>query len=129
MPVQSRIEKLTTAQDVIDGVRKRFTPGKVYVVAGKRYTTEQIVAMYQTQLAALEAVRQAWIAWQEALADERKLRRPMVRFTVDLKRVVHGHWGLGAFGDFGWQPPKKPGPKTVKAKLAGVEKRRKNKQR
>jgi hypothetical protein len=127
MPVQSRIEKLTTAQDVISGVKKRFTPGRSYMVAGKSYTTEQIIACYEAQLAALEAVRLAYIAWQVALHDERKLRKPTIRFTVDLKTVVQSNWGTSAFGDFGWKAPKKPGPKTVKAKLAGVEKRRKNK--
>jgi hypothetical protein len=127
MPVQSRIEKVSTARDVIAGVKKRFTPGAAQVVCGKTFTTEQIIARYEAQLAALEQVRLAYIAWQGALLAERKLRKPMIALTLDLKRFVNGNFGPSAFGDFGWKPPKKPGPKTVKAKLAGVEKRRKNK--
>jgi hypothetical protein len=129
MPVQSRIEKLVTAQDVIHGLKKRLEPGATHLVGGKRFTTEQLIARYEAQLAALEAVRQAWIAWQMALDAERKLRKPTIGLTLDLKNFVSVHFGLGAYGDFGWKAPKKPGPKTVKAKLAGVEKRRKNRQR
>lgn len=129
MPVQSRLEKLNNAREVIRGVKKRFEPGRTYPFHGVRLTGEEIIARFEAQLVALDAVRAAWAAWQKALGAERKLRKPLIELTTHLKRLVLMQWGPQAFVDFGWEPPKKPGPKTVKAKLAGVEKRRKNKQR
>jgi hypothetical protein len=125
MPVQTTIEKITNAQDVIRGVKKHFAKAKVVSVWGKSYAPAEIVAFYEGQLAAIEGVRLAYIAWQEALDVERKLRKPAIAMTRGLKNVVWSQRGVNAFGDFGWPRPKKPGPKTIKSKLAGVEKRRK----
>jgi hypothetical protein len=126
MPVQSVIEKVTTAQSAIEGIGKRFSPSVTYFVGGREYTKAQMIALYEEQLAAIADVRDKYIAWQGALARERKLRTPVREFTVQLKTTVHSKLGTRAFPDFGWTVPRKPGPKSVKAKLAGVEKRRKN---
>jgi hypothetical protein len=127
VPVQSKLEKISIAQNVIRGIKKTLAPGEKRSIGGVVYTREELIARYEDHLAKLEAIRQAWAAWQEALAAERSLRKPMTDLTYHLKQTVHGRWGVRRFGDFGWEVPKKPGPKTVKAKLAGVEKRRKNK--
>ena len=123
MSVQARLEKVTTANGVITGVRNRLMGEKVLWVGGRKLTPAGLIALYEEQLAALEQVRQAWIAYQVALAAERQLRRPMQSLTVDVKNTVTMLLGENGFPEFGWKKPKKPGPKTVKSKLAGVEKR------
>ena len=57
-----------------------------------------------------------------AASRERKIGREVARFTQNFKVAVTVHCGSSAevLGDFGWKVPKKPGPKTTAAKLAGV---------
>ena len=123
MPVQSLLEKVTTAKDVIRGVRKLFGDRPFVWLHGKKATPAEIIARYEEHLASMERVRQARIAYDVALDAERRLRRPMQGLTLAVKAAVLGELGGGVFPEFGWPKPKKPGPKTVKAKLAGVEKR------
>ena len=123
MPVQSKIEKTTTARDVITGVKKRYAGVKTVTVWGKVYTPDEVIAFYEEHLAAIDDVRLKRIAWEVALEVERKMRKPALAMTKGLKTEVYSRFGRNAFGDFGWKRPKKPGPKTVKGKLAGVEKR------
>jgi hypothetical protein len=123
MPVQSKIEKITTAGDVITGVKKRYAGVKTVTVWGKVYTPDEIIAFYEKHLAAIDDVLVKRIAWEVALELERKMRKPAIAMTLGLKTDVHNRFGRNAFADFGWKRPKKPGPKTVKGKLAGVQKR------
>ena len=75
------------------------------------------------RLAAIQRVRQAHADYQAALAAERRMRKPMQALTVDVRRAVMRELSPSGFPDFGWKTPRKPGPKTVASKLAGVEKR------
>jgi len=129
MPVQARLEKVTTANDVIKGVRRRLMHMPVIPLGGRKLTPDALVALYEAQLAAIERVRQAWSAYQQALFEERRLRKPMQAMTVHVKNAVMMELGPDGYPDFGWKTPKKPGPKTVKAKLAGVQKRAAKKRR
>ena len=123
MTVQARLEKVTAATDVVAGVKKHLAKRAFVWVAGKKLTPAAVIAMYEKQLAAIEAVRQAHGRYKLALAAEKRLRRPMQAFTVSLKGMVMNELGPANARDFGWKAPGKPGPKTVEAKLAGVEKR------
>jgi hypothetical protein len=123
MAIQSRIEKLTTARDVSQGVSKLLADRDVLTVAGKAVTPAEILARYQAQMAAMDRVRETWVVYKTALAAEKRMRRPMQKLTVDLKQTVWVELGPEKFPAFGWKKPKKPGPKTVASKLAGVQKR------
>ena len=123
MPVATKLEKVTTAQGVIAGVRKRFGNRPFVWLSGKKVAPDEIIGRYEAHLAAMERVRQADIAHQAALLEERRMRKPMQELTSSVKRTVLGELGGDRYPDFGWKRPKPPGPKTVKGKLAGVEKR------
>lgn len=128
MPVQSKLEKMTTARNVIAGLKKRFGSVPFMMVSGKKYKPAEVIAFYERHLAAIEDVRKKWAAWQLALRAERAMRKPAIAMTLGLKASVSNRFGFDAYADFGWSRPKKPGPKTVQAKLAGVEKRAKKRQ-
>jgi hypothetical protein len=128
MPVQSKLEKQEIARGAIRGVKKRFGGFAGVMIHGKKYTPAEIVAFYEKHLAAMEDIRKTWIAWQLAIRAERALRRPAATMTLGLRTVVRQQFGLEAYADFSWPKPKKPGPKTVRAKLAGVQKRAKKRQ-
>lgn len=128
MPVQSKLEKVTDARNVIAGIKKRLLGDRNVILEGDRYTPRQVLRMYEAQLAAIARVSTAWAAYQEALRAEKALRVPMRRTTVSLKRYVQIWHGPAGCADFRWEMPKKTGPKTVAGKLAGVQKRAKKRQ-
>ena len=123
MSVQTSIEKLTVARAVIKGVRKRWSGHATVLIDGVSVTPDAIVARYEAQVAAIDRVAQTKAEYQAALAAERAMRKPMQTYTQSVKTSVLGLLGSGAMPDFGWAKPKKPGPKTLASKLAGVQKR------
>jgi hypothetical protein len=123
VPVQSKLEKVSNANQVVRGFRERFSGTDELWVDGKRLRVDDVVARYQAQLEAIQRVTVAWAAWQTALKAERAMRKPMRELTVALKAAVLQMLGPRVLASFGWKKPRKPGPKTVKAKLAGVQKR------
>ena len=123
MAIQSKIEKLTTAREVMQGVSKHLADRSVLTVAGNKVTPDEIIARYQAQIAAIDRVRETLAVYKTALAAEKRMRRPMQKFTVDFKQVVLMELGPDKLPAFGWKAPKPPGPKTVASKMAGVEKR------
>jgi hypothetical protein len=123
MSVQTTIEKLVTARAVIKGVRKRWSSQATVFIDGEAVTPDAIIARYEAQMAAIDLVAHKKAEYEAALAAERAMRKPMQAYTLAVKGSVRGFLGVGALPDFGWAKPKKPGPKTLASKLAGVQKR------
>jgi hypothetical protein len=125
MARKSKADQHTRAAALLAGVRKHFEPKKAYVVAGTRYTGRQLVDVLEQHLRALAAVRAARAVLAEAVAEERRRGGPAAALARSLKRWVEGHFGAdpALHADFGLALPKKRGPKTVEAKLRGVQKR------
>jgi hypothetical protein len=121
----TKSNKLAQAHEVILGLERRFPPRMVHVIARKRYTTRQLVRLYQSQIDALAEIDHANAVLKVALAKEQAIAKEVAAMTAALKGLVHARLGMNitSWGDFGWTLPKKPGPKTVEAKLAGVRKR------
>jgi hypothetical protein len=117
--------KLAQAHGVILGLERRFTPRTILVLERNRYTTRQLVRLFQSQVDALAEIDRAKAQLKVALAKERAIAKRVAAMTAMLKQLVSARFGVnvGSWGDFGWTLPEKPGPKTVEAKLAGVKKR------
>jgi len=103
---------------------KRLPRGRVHRVSGKDYSHEELVAIFQRQVDALEAIRSARAVLAVTVAKERAVARQVRPMTRKLQAHVQNEFGAdaAAFGDFGWELPKKPGPKTVTAKAEGARK-------
>ena len=129
MPVLTKLEKVTTARNIIAGLRKRYPPGAVLMRLGRRYVREDLIALFEEQLAAIGDVETTWAAWQDALMREERLRGPAREAEVAVRDAVYNQHGAAGSRDFGWEPPKKTGPKTVASKMAGIEKRAKKRGR
>ncbi len=129
MPVLTKIEKLTTARNVVQGLKKRYEPGAVLRMLGADYARDDLIALFEEQIEAIKAVDAARAAWQEAILRERALRRRTRRAAVLLRSKAYDDFGAPGSRDFGWDPPKPPGPKTLASKMAGVEKRAKKRAR
>jgi hypothetical protein len=126
MPRISQTAKYAATTTLIDGIKKRLSAGKSYRVGGKTYSHEQLLASFQEQTQALEAIRSARIALAAAVARERLVARRAKAVRVALEQFLLNEFGPTSpvLAEFGVTAPKKPGPKTLQGKLAGAEKAR-----
>jgi hypothetical protein len=124
MSKTSKVVKRAQAARVIAGISKHFAGKTGIDVGGKRYTPKQLVGLFQSHIDAIEEVDAAHAAGAVAVAKERKAALRVRDATRYLKMVVEVEFGPDAvaWDDFGWELPKKPGPKTVEAKLEGARK-------
>jgi hypothetical protein len=126
MPRKTKLMKRDALRRLLSGIAKRFPPAREFVLEQKKYTRAELAAVFEAHLRALDAVDQAHAAHRAALRKEDEAGRAAHHLAQVLQRLVAGELGrrLGVLADFGWKVPKKPGPKTTKAKLAGTTKAR-----
>jgi hypothetical protein len=125
MPRISKIDKLAQARNIIRGVSSRFTKGTGYQLAGKKYSPRELIALFQAHVDAIHEVEAARARFTVAVLNEKEAARRTAGMAQALRLFIAGNFGEApeVWGAFGWDPPKKPGPKTVRAKVAGVQKR------
>jgi hypothetical protein len=123
MPRISQVTKRFRAASVISGIKKRLPRTETYMLDGKSFTHEDLVALFQAQLDALDAIRSARAVLAAAVAKERSVARSVATNLPGFQQAMGSRFGFKAdvFADFGWQLPKKPGPKTIASKIAGAE--------
>jgi len=124
MPRTSQLTRGQRASKVISGVEKRFPRRETYLLDGKPYSRDEIVAVFRDAVDALGAIQAARAALAAAIAKERATARRVQALMPRIVAYVGERFGSSAdvFADFGWKLPKKPGPKTTAAKLAGLVK-------
>jgi hypothetical protein len=126
MPREAKATKRRGARNVLAGLAKHFE-GQTLKLGGPTFSPEQLRAVFQGQLDAIAAVDTARAGLSVAVANERKAAKEAHWFARRLKMYVLALFGSSAaeeLASFGWQAPKKPGPKTVMAKLEGAVKAR-----
>jgi hypothetical protein len=120
MPKISQTTRQIRAANVVAGIRKHMPSGKKVYVDGKAYTPTGLAALFQEQVDAIDAVRSARGALAAAVSKERAVAKKVNEATLDLRSTLFNMFTPVVLADFGWARPKKPGPKTTAAKLAGV---------
>jgi hypothetical protein len=122
MPRTSQLTRRQRASKVLSGVEKRFPRGETYRFDGKSYSRDELAAVFRAQIDALNEIRAARAALAVAVSKERTAAQRVRALTPRVVAYVGERFGTTAdvFADFGWELPKKPGPKTTAAKLAGV---------
>ncbi|HEY2515191.1 MAG TPA: hypothetical protein VGI39_30200 [Polyangiaceae bacterium] len=125
MPKTSQVTKAARAEAILKGVEKRLVAMKSVSIDGKARSINQVRSIYRAYLDSLEEVRRARNVLEVAIDRERAAAARMDAFTPMLRWAVEVYLGKKheVLGDFGWVAPKKPGPKTIAAKRAGVVKR------
>ncbi|HLK41476.1 MAG TPA: hypothetical protein VKU41_32225 [Polyangiaceae bacterium] len=126
MPRVSKVSKAVGAMRALAGVVKHFEQGQRYPLGGETYTRDEIVAVFQAQLDAIKQVDATRAAATAAVANERAAAARAHELTHYLKMAVEGRFGpsANAWADFGWEAPKKRGPKTLQGKVEGAHKAR-----
>jgi hypothetical protein len=125
MSKESDLTKRTRAAGLVAGLRKHFKQGDRLVVGGVEYSRDEVIAIFEEHTTALDDKRARYAAYRAVVASERKLARRSRAMYTTLHTVLGNLFGWENLGRFGMKQHKKPGPKTVEAKLAGVRKRAK----
>ena len=125
MPRIPKVDKLMQATSAIRGLTKHFPKEGKLGVGGKAMSRAGVIALFQAHLDAMQEVDRARAALRTSVTKERALAKRAKATRVLLKDCLRSRFGtdLEVWGDFGLKLSKKPGPKTVAAKLAGVRKR------
>ncbi len=125
MSKESTITKRAMASALVAGIKKSFAPTDRVVVDGVEYAWSEIIAVFDEHTAAIDEKQARYASYRAAVALERKLARRALHLYHVLHDVLRNRFGPHALPRFGMKPHGKPGPKTVEAKLAGVQKRAK----
>jgi hypothetical protein len=124
MPRTSHATKRARARNLLAGLAKRVSPRDEVLIEGQVFSRRQLTALFQEHLDAIEAIHAARAALSVAVAEERVIAARVWAVSQGFQAYVSSVIGKTAdiFNDFGFEVPKKPGPKTVAGKLAGSRK-------
>jgi hypothetical protein len=123
MSKESGVTKAERARQVIKGLKSVYPTNQKVILGGKAYMRDDVIALYRSHLAALDAKTARYGAYQQAVADERAIAAKTNDLWVTLYGVVLNLKGEPGLNALGMKRRRKPGPKKVEAKLAGVQKR------
>jgi hypothetical protein len=126
MPKISETTKLAQATGILKGLAKRFKPREKVMIAGTVYTLAELTAIVQGHLTVLTELRTLRAALAGKVQEERATAKRVSELRAELLLFVSSTFGRSpvAFADFGFQLPKKPGPKTLAGKVHGVQQQR-----
>jgi hypothetical protein len=127
MSKESATTKLTRARNVLRGLKKLLKPRGKMLVDGVPRSRGDMEALFQSHIDAIDAKARRYAAYQQAVAAERAIARKTNALWINLYLAVRGQHGLAGVSVLGMKPHKKPGPKTLASKLAGVQKRARRK--
>jgi hypothetical protein len=126
VPKISKVVKRAQAAGIISGLTKHFGGRDSQVLGGKKFTSRELVGIFQSHIDAIDDVDHTRAAASAAVARERAVAARVRDLTQRLKILVGLEFGLSPehWADFGWEIPKLPGPKTAAAKVEGARKSR-----
>jgi hypothetical protein len=125
MSKESDLTKRTMASRLVMGLKKHLKPDDKLMLAGVVYTRDEIIAVFEEHTTAIDDKRKRYAAYRSEVARERKLAKRSLGLYHTLHTVLGNLFGWVNLGRFGMKEHKKPGPKTLQSKLAGVQKRAK----
>jgi hypothetical protein len=122
MPRPTQTIKAIRMTKLMAGIHKHLSKEDALRFKSRAYTLGELVAVFQAELDALDQIAAARTRLTAAVAKERTLEQQARRLELAIKSFIVARFGTRAdvLGDFGWEVPRKPGPKTVDAKLAGA---------
>jgi hypothetical protein len=100
-----------------------FKPTDVFVLSSGTMTRDQLIALLQTVVAAIEATSTAYQAWQETVQSEHATELSVRPVRADVKNNLVSRYGKNSkqLLKFGFGPAKQP-EKTTATKSTAVAK-------
>jgi hypothetical protein len=110
----------------IAGVVKHLSRARTLMLAGTPFTPASLIAAFQGEIDATRTLDAKRAELRQCVVNARVARAKARATWKLLKAYLLGNYGhaVGVLGDFGMSAPRKPGPKTTKAKLSAVTKAR-----
>jgi hypothetical protein len=120
---QNSITTIASLSSLVSGLKKNQPKG-VFAIDGARYTAAQLVSIFQTILAALQAVPAAKGTYQKAVRSSDALQAQYHAVTVQLKQSLQMQAGADTelLADYGLTPRKRPGVRSPKVNVAAADK-------
>ncbi len=109
----------------IQGVDKYLAKVKIVTVAGANYTPDELKAVLQDEIDAIEALDEVQAQMQQQVADTRAAKAKASVTRAGLRAHILGNYGAVAVQmlvDFGMSVPKAKGKKTAQVKADAVTK-------
>lgn len=122
----SKAVTLARLQALIGGLQKRFPNGQ-FTLGKVAYTTATLVQLFESLIAAINAVNAAQASAKDAVMAMRGSEAKVNPVLRDLERFILSMFGTTAtqdLADFGMEPPKAPAPRTSEEKAAAAAKLR-----
>jgi hypothetical protein len=107
----------------VSGVQQHLSNVPSIVLLGTSYTPPELVALFQRQLASIDACNTARASLRDAAQAERDLGKHVAKVHRALRHYVINLKGDQAtlLADFGLAPPKVPAPRTAEQKALAAE--------
>jgi len=125
MSKESSVTKLARAHAVVKGLKKAYGPGDRIVLDGVAHARDDLVDLFESQIAAILDKKLRYAEYRGAVKVEREVGKRARATWVSLHRATSAMKGAAELLVLGMKPRGKPGPKTLQAKLASVQKRAK----
>jgi uncharacterized protein YukE len=125
MARKTRLQRKSKYQSLMEGVKRHWSGSEPRTFARKTYSIDQIMRQLQSMLDSIDQTAATRAAWLAQVAKQRILESKLRDFVRLLEIAVRGEFGDGVeLADFGLEPAKKTGPRTVAVKLEMVKKMR-----
>jgi hypothetical protein len=104
-PMTSKTTRVAKDEKLIAGVQKRFA-GVSIVLAGKTFTTTEVVTFLQERIDVAGPAQAAHAAWKNTVAAERAKIAETGKYVLALTQLVHAMFGTDAeaLAEFGLLP-------------------------
>jgi hypothetical protein len=125
MSKESDVTKRSMAYKLVTGLKKHLKASDKLWINGVEHTRDELIAFFDEHTAALDEKRDRYAMYRSSVARERRLSRRSLGLYKRLHTILRNLFGPEHLGRFGMKEHKRPGPKTIASKLAGVRKRAK----
>jgi hypothetical protein len=119
-----RVHKQSRNRNLIRGTKKHFAGTPAIHLSGRAIAPAEIVRLLESQIALLSEIQALEAARHDAIVRERALEKRLAPVLRGLRDHLDGVFGNKAqpLADFGYEPRRKPGPKTPAVKVEAARK-------
>jgi hypothetical protein len=120
---RTKLQLQAAYSTLIAGLLAFFQPNDVFALASGTVTRDELIAILQRFVSAVEATTKAHQAWQEELQNEHATEVSVRPVRVDVKSALVSRYGKSSktLLKFGFEPAKQP-VRTTKSKTIAVAK-------
>ncbi|HEY4014435.1 MAG TPA: hypothetical protein VGM06_13930 [Polyangiaceae bacterium] len=123
LPSRTKLHVETRDQTLVNGVLANLGDVATFALPTGTYTPDQLVAAFQSRIAASEATKANKNAWHATVQAERQAESDIAPLRKSIKQFVASRYGADSakLAEFGFAPAK-PRKTTVQSKATAIQK-------